>query len=280
MAALRAYPRLRPESNVRAWLLTIAHRKAIDAHRARARRPLPGRGGAAAEAAGGPACRRRDRRRSCGSACARCRPSSAARSCCAMQATCPTRRSPAPSTAPRRRRGAACTKGPGDKGRRKEEPLEEGSPGPRPPTGGAGRANGARAGRGGRLRERAESPLGDLRSWRRRDRGLVRVAYADGGADPVLDDIARRLSPRMLESPARLDRARRELDEYFAGGRRAFELPIDWRLMPGFGHAVLRATARIPYGGGRDVQVHRRPGRQPARAARPATRSAPTRCPS
>jgi RNA polymerase sigma factor (sigma-70 family) len=38
---LRAYPRLRPDSNLRAWVLTIAHRKALDAHRARARRPRP-----------------------------------------------------------------------------------------------------------------------------------------------------------------------------------------------------------------------------------------------
>jgi RNA polymerase sigma factor (sigma-70 family) len=41
IAALRAYPRLRPESNLRAWVLTIAHRKALDAHRARARRAVP-----------------------------------------------------------------------------------------------------------------------------------------------------------------------------------------------------------------------------------------------
>lgn len=41
IAALRAYPRLRPDSNMRAWVLTIAHRKALDAHRARARRALP-----------------------------------------------------------------------------------------------------------------------------------------------------------------------------------------------------------------------------------------------
>jgi RNA polymerase sigma factor (sigma-70 family) len=41
IAALRAYPRLRDDSNLRAWLLTIAHRKAIDAHRARGRRPVP-----------------------------------------------------------------------------------------------------------------------------------------------------------------------------------------------------------------------------------------------
>jgi RNA polymerase sigma factor (sigma-70 family) len=41
IAALRAYPRLRADSNLRAWVLTIAHRKALDAHRARARRALP-----------------------------------------------------------------------------------------------------------------------------------------------------------------------------------------------------------------------------------------------
>src|SRR5947209_1568710 len=41
IAALRAYPRVRADSNLRAWVLTIAHRKALDAHRARARRALP-----------------------------------------------------------------------------------------------------------------------------------------------------------------------------------------------------------------------------------------------
>jgi RNA polymerase sigma factor (sigma-70 family) len=41
LAALRAYPRLRDASNLRGWALTIAHRKAMDAHRSRARRPEP-----------------------------------------------------------------------------------------------------------------------------------------------------------------------------------------------------------------------------------------------
>jgi RNA polymerase sigma factor (sigma-70 family) len=41
MSALRAYPRLRPDSNLRAWVMTIAHRKALDAHRSRRRRPEP-----------------------------------------------------------------------------------------------------------------------------------------------------------------------------------------------------------------------------------------------
>jgi RNA polymerase sigma factor (sigma-70 family) len=41
IAALAAYPRLRADSNLRAWVLTIAHRKALDAHRGRVRRPVP-----------------------------------------------------------------------------------------------------------------------------------------------------------------------------------------------------------------------------------------------
>jgi RNA polymerase sigma factor (sigma-70 family) len=41
LAALRAYPKLRDASNLRAWLLTIAHRKAMDHHRSRTRRPEP-----------------------------------------------------------------------------------------------------------------------------------------------------------------------------------------------------------------------------------------------
>jgi RNA polymerase sigma factor (sigma-70 family) len=41
VAALRAYPRLRKDSNLRSWVMTIAHRKALDAHRSRRRRPDP-----------------------------------------------------------------------------------------------------------------------------------------------------------------------------------------------------------------------------------------------
>jgi methylated-DNA-[protein]-cysteine S-methyltransferase len=80
-------------------------------------------------------------------------------------------------------------------------------------------------------------------------RGLVRVAYLDDGEDAVLAELAAAVSPRLLAGPARLDEARRELDEYFAGRRRNFELPLDWQLSHGFTRRVLRATARIPYGG-------------------------------
>ncbi|MCW3002122.1 MAG: methylated-DNA--[protein]-cysteine S-methyltransferase [Conexibacter sp.] len=80
--------------------------------------------------------------------------------------------------------------------------------------------------------------------------GLVRLAYEDfnGGLDEVLDRLASRLSPRILEAPARLDGVRRELDEYFDGRREAFDLPIDWTLYSDFGKRVLQATAAIPFG--------------------------------
>jgi methylated-DNA-[protein]-cysteine S-methyltransferase len=90
-----------------------------------------------------------------------------------------------------------------------------------------------------------ESPLGPL-TVAATAAGLLRVAY-DGG-DEVLEDLAARVSPRVLESPARLDRARRELEEYFEGRRTRFELPIDWALVRGFTRRVLDVTARIPYG--------------------------------
>jgi methylated-DNA-[protein]-cysteine S-methyltransferase len=82
-------------------------------------------------------------------------------------------------------------------------------------------------------------------------RGLVRIAYElpGSGVDSVLDDLASRLSPSIVEAPARLDAARRELDEYFAGRRRDFGLTIDWRLArSAFARRVLEATARIPFG--------------------------------
>jgi methylated-DNA-[protein]-cysteine S-methyltransferase len=81
-------------------------------------------------------------------------------------------------------------------------------------------------------------------------RGLVRLAYLDEDAelDHVLERLAGMISPRILSSPRRLDEPRRELDQYFAGDRRRFELQLDWALTRGFGRRVLEATARIPFG--------------------------------
>jgi methylated-DNA-[protein]-cysteine S-methyltransferase len=80
--------------------------------------------------------------------------------------------------------------------------------------------------------------------------GLVRVAYLDEASeDELLAEIADRVSPRVLAAPARLDEVRRELAEFFAGSRRAFEIPLDWRLCgAAFSRRVLEATNAIPYG--------------------------------
>jgi methylated-DNA-[protein]-cysteine S-methyltransferase len=93
-----------------------------------------------------------------------------------------------------------------------------------------------------------DSPLGALVAAAT-PTGLVRLAYEDfNGLDAVLDNLAGRLSPRILENPAKLDAVRRELDEYFSGRREAFDLAIDWSLYSDFGRRVLQATAAIPFG--------------------------------
>jgi methylated-DNA-[protein]-cysteine S-methyltransferase len=80
-------------------------------------------------------------------------------------------------------------------------------------------------------------------------KGLVRLAFQPEPVEEVLNDLARRVSPRVMESPGALDEVRRELDEYFEGDRHSFDIPLDWRLTHGFSERVLRATAKIPYGG-------------------------------
>ena len=92
-----------------------------------------------------------------------------------------------------------------------------------------------------------DSPLGRL-IVAATPRGLVRLAYTQRGEDEVLDELAAKVSPRVLEAPARLDDVRRQLDEYFEGHRQEFDLPLDWSLARGFFRKVLEATARIGYG--------------------------------
>jgi methylated-DNA-[protein]-cysteine S-methyltransferase len=78
--------------------------------------------------------------------------------------------------------------------------------------------------------------------------GLVRVAYDVEDHDRVLDTLAHRLSPRVLRAPRRLDPAARELDEYFGGRRRVFDLPLDLSLSAGFRQLVQRYLPEIGYG--------------------------------
>jgi methylated-DNA-[protein]-cysteine S-methyltransferase len=95
---------------------------------------------------------------------------------------------------------------------------------------------------------RLDSPVGTL-VLASTPQGLARLAYVDEGQeDAVMEDIAARLSPRMLSAPRRLDEPRRELDEYFAGRRRTFDVPLDLRLLSDFTRRVLHATSEIPYG--------------------------------
>jgi methylated-DNA-[protein]-cysteine S-methyltransferase len=98
-----------------------------------------------------------------------------------------------------------------------------------------------------------DSPFGTL-LIARTERGVVQVALpthrgARLSEAEVLEQLAARVSPRVLEAPARLDLERRELDEYFEGKRHRFDVPVDWALTPpGFRNRALHAVARIPYG--------------------------------
>ena len=80
------------------------------------------------------------------------------------------------------------------------------------------------------------------------ERGLVRVAFAED----VYDELARRLSPRVLEAPGRADAVRRQLDEFFAGRRTSFDLDLDRSLVRSeFQRRILAAAETIPYGASR-----------------------------
>jgi methylated-DNA-[protein]-cysteine S-methyltransferase len=92
-----------------------------------------------------------------------------------------------------------------------------------------------------------DSPVGPL-LLAATPEGVVRVSFACEGFDDVLTALAQRISPRVLELPRRLDDARRQLDEYFAGRRTAFDVPLDHRLATGFRARALEAVAAIPYG--------------------------------
>jgi len=92
-----------------------------------------------------------------------------------------------------------------------------------------------------------DSPVGPL-LLAATEAGLVRIAYQSEDHDEVLQALADRISPRVLNAPARLDQPARELDESFAGQRQSFDLPLDWRLAAGFRRAVLSHLKEIGYG--------------------------------
>lgn len=94
---------------------------------------------------------------------------------------------------------------------------------------------------------RVSSPVGELLLVAS-PVGLTRVAFACEGFDAVLEDLASRLSPRILQAPGRLDGAAAQLDEYFDGRRRSFDLPLDHALSSGFRGEVHALLPRIGYG--------------------------------
>jgi methylated-DNA-[protein]-cysteine S-methyltransferase len=98
-----------------------------------------------------------------------------------------------------------------------------------------------------------DSPYGEL-LVARTDRGVVRLALPthrgnQRSRDEILEELATVVSPRVLETPKRLDEERRQLEDYFEGRRQEFDVPVDWSLTsPGFRSRALHAVARIPYG--------------------------------
>jgi methylated-DNA-[protein]-cysteine S-methyltransferase len=93
----------------------------------------------------------------------------------------------------------------------------------------------------------ADSPFGPL-LLARTERGLVRVGLPNQNPDELLIELADRVSPRVLEAPAALDEAQRELGLYFEGRLDRFDLPLDWSLSSGFRLRAQQAIVGIPYG--------------------------------
>jgi methylated-DNA-[protein]-cysteine S-methyltransferase len=90
----------------------------------------------------------------------------------------------------------------------------------------------------------ADSPVGDL-LVAVTERGLCRIAYRP---DDALDELSADFGARVLRIPKRVDRVKRELEEYFAGTRRDFDLETDLSPVPAFQREVLRELARVPFG--------------------------------
>lgn len=93
-----------------------------------------------------------------------------------------------------------------------------------------------------------DSPIGPL-LLAATSHGLVRLAFEGEDGDEVLDQLATRIGPRVLEAPARLDTVRRELGEYFDGHRTRFDITLDWQLSSGFRRTVLETlNSQVPFG--------------------------------
>jgi len=92
----------------------------------------------------------------------------------------------------------------------------------------------------------ADSPVGPL-LVAATGQGLARISY-DPDPDALEDQLAHVFGARLLRVPCAVDPVRRQLDEYFEGERRDFELPIDLRVASDFSRMVLEELAHVPYG--------------------------------
>jgi methylated-DNA-[protein]-cysteine S-methyltransferase len=92
----------------------------------------------------------------------------------------------------------------------------------------------------------ADSPIGPL-LVATSERGLCRISF-DPEPERELELLSRSFGPRVLRSPRPVDGARRQLDEYFDGRRRVFDLDVDVDRLTPFNRRVLEALARVAYG--------------------------------
>jgi methylated-DNA-[protein]-cysteine S-methyltransferase len=92
----------------------------------------------------------------------------------------------------------------------------------------------------------ADSPVGQL-LVAASERGLCRISF-DPEPERELEELARAFGTRVLRSARGVDEARRELDEYFEGRRRGFDLAVDLTPVPAFQRDVLEELVRVPYG--------------------------------
>lgn len=112
-----------------------------------------------------------------------------------------------------------------------------------------------------------DSPVGSL-LLAATESGVVRVAFETEGHDRVLESLGSSVGSRILRGGDRLDPLARELDDYFAGRRQGFDIPLDLRLARGFRLTVLRHLGEIPYGSTESLRGGRRGVGQPARRPR------------
>jgi methylated-DNA-[protein]-cysteine S-methyltransferase len=92
----------------------------------------------------------------------------------------------------------------------------------------------------------ADSPIGPL-LVAASERGLCRISF-DPDPDRQIEQLGRLFGARVLRSPRPVEAARRQLEEYFEGRRRRFELAVDVERLTPFNRLVLEALARVPYG--------------------------------